>query len=251
MRGRLVRRLSLVALLFGTVAPGMMQKEAAAATPISSCGPIMESGSYELTQNIASYGGDCIMVQAPFVTIDLKGFSIASGSTSGTGIAANGSLVVRDGTIYNFSTGIRAGEGAVIERVRLAFNGVGVDASLAWGGSVVVKDSVFNDNQAHGILMTSGTVTGSLFNRNSTAILSTRSSMITSNTLAQNGTGIDVQGAGASVQNNTVTDSWNAAIRITCPANIIGNTVTGSAWPFIVQDRVWECNFGHNVVRSW
>ena len=155
--------LATVVALLGAGTPGVVL-EVAAGTPINSCGPIMQSGSYELTQSIASFGGDCIMVQAEFVTIDLKGFSVSGGGSWGTGISG-------------------------------------------WGRGLVVRD---------------GTV------RNMTAIVSNYGGTIANNVLSQNSTGIDSRGVGVSIHNNTVIDSWNIRISVMCPANIIGNTVTGA-----------------------
>jgi hypothetical protein len=252
MQGRrALLRLSMVAVLIGVGIPGMV-REVAAGIPISSCGPIMQSGSYELTQGLAA-NGDCLVVQAEFVTIDLKGFAISGMSGWGTAIVGGWGrgLTVRDGMIYNFNTGIRASEGAVVERVRLVSNDIGVEAAGPGpAGAVLVKDSVFEHNRMWGVWMSSGTVTGSIFRGNSGAISATSGGTIVNNTLTQNSIGIETQGPGASIQGNTVTGSWNHGVNVTCPANIIGNTVTGGWTPFVVQGPVWECNFEHNLVSK-
>jgi hypothetical protein len=82
---------------------------------------ITEAGAYELVQNLQmSEYGDCVMVQAAFVTIDLKGYAIFSPNRFGTAIGGFGrGMVVRGGTIYNFGTAIRGGDGLVVEQMRI------------------------------------------------------------------------------------------------------------------------------------
>src|SRR5215475_10813625 len=110
--------LSIVAVLLMIAGPGMVTR-AAAATPVSQCMNITEVGAYELVQNIQAYSyGDCLLVQADFVTIDLKGYAIVSSNRSGAAVIGFGrALVVRGGTIYNFYTGIRGSDGLVVERM--------------------------------------------------------------------------------------------------------------------------------------
>jgi len=87
--------LSVVALFLVLCGPGMVA-QAAAATQISSCMMITEPGAYELVQNLQAWSGDCLMVQADFVTIDLKGFGIFGSGQYGTAVGGMGrGLVVR------------------------------------------------------------------------------------------------------------------------------------------------------------
>src|SRR5207253_2241733 len=109
------------------------------------------------------------MVQADFVTIDLKGFGIFGSGQYGTAVGGMGrGLVVRGGTIYSFFTAIRGGDSLVVEQMRVVNNAIGVDAST--GGSASVKDSVFNDNTQWGVSVTNGVVANNSFNRNGTGV---------------------------------------------------------------------------------
>jgi hypothetical protein len=45
-------------------------------TMIKACQTISQPGSYELANNLTATAGDCLMITASFVTIDLAGFSI-------------------------------------------------------------------------------------------------------------------------------------------------------------------------------
>jgi hypothetical protein len=253
---------ALVAVLLVLGGPGMLTP-AAAATPISQCTTITEAGAYELVQNlqISNYG-DCLMVQADFVTIDLKGFAIFSSYRYGTAIGGFGrGLVVRGGTIYNVYTAIRGGDGLVVEQMRIVSNSIGVDGGMAGlTSSVVVKDSVFSDNNQWGVALSTGVVTGNSFTRNGTGVMSGgsnypygnggSSATIANNAFSQNNIGIQTQGP-ASIQNNMIEGGYNA-LWITCPAHIVGNTVVRSGTPVSFQNtNVWDCTFEQNAIRQY
>ena len=247
--------LSVIALFLVLCGPGVVTR-AAAGTPISSCMMITEPGAYELVQNLQAWSGDCLMVQADFVTIDLKGFGIFGSGQYGTAVAGMGrGLVVRGGTIYSFFAAIRGGDGLVVEHMRVVNNSVGVDASM--GGTASVKDSVFNDNSQFGVSVTNGVVANNSFYRNGTGVSAGQfgwypgsGATITNNTFSQNQTGIATQGA-ASIRNNTLEGGYTA-LSIACPAHIVGNTVFRAPVPLTVQNnQVWDCTFEHNSIRQF
>jgi hypothetical protein len=251
--------LAVVAVLLVLGGPGMLTP-AAAATPISQCMTITEAGSYELVQNLQldNYG-DCLFVQADFVTIDLKGYAIISPNRWGSAVSGFGrSLVVRGGTVYNFYTGIRGSDGLVIERMRVVSNMVGVEANSGiMGASAVVKDSVFSDNNQWGVNLSAGVVTGNSFVRNGIGVMGGLfgfppggSITIANNTFSQNSVGIQTQGP-ASIQNNTI-EGGNNAMWIACPAHVVGNTVLRSSMPLMIQNNnVWDCTFDQNSIRQF
>jgi len=249
---------AVVAVLLVLGGPGMLTP-AAAATPISQCTTITEAGAYELVQNLQmSEYGDCVMVQAEFVTIDLKGYAIFSPNRFGTAIGGFGrGMVVRGGTIYNFGTAIRGGDGRVVEQMRIVSNSVGIDGASA--GSVVVKDSVFSDNNISAVSVGAGVVTGNSFTRNGTARLggsmysyppAGSSVTIANNSFSQNNIGIQTSGP-ASIQNNMIEGGYNA-LSVACPARITGNTVLRAGTPVSFQNtNVWDCTFEHNSIRQF
>jgi hypothetical protein len=249
--------LSVVAVLLVLGGPGMLTP-AAAATPISQCMNISEPGAYELVQNLQTYGySDCLMVQADFVTIDLKGYGIFGSNRNGTAVNGFGrNLVVRGGTIYNFYTAIRGFDGLVVEQVRAVSNSIGVDGGSGIANSfVVVKDSVLSDNGQWGVALTTGVVSNSSFTRNGTGVMAGGNGFmgsgatIANNTFTQNMVGIQTQGA-ASIRNNTI-EGGNNALSIACPAHIVGNTVLHAGTPLWVQNNnVWDCTFEHNSIRQ-
>jgi hypothetical protein len=92
----------------------------------SACGSITQSGSYELTTNLRATG-DCLRIDADFVSIDLKGFTIF-GNGTGTGIAnANGSkrreVAISNWVVSNFEYGIALeANNHVVENMRVVSN---------------------------------------------------------------------------------------------------------------------------------
>src|SRR5438067_296876 len=90
-------------LLYCLAAP--VAEVAAAPTKITTCGAIAAPGSYVLDNNLNA-AGDCLLVSADFVTIDLNGFVIIGSAPSGIGIrggpGARHDIVIHDGTIENF-----------------------------------------------------------------------------------------------------------------------------------------------------
>jgi len=81
------------------------QEAGAQPTQITACGPISQSGAYELANNLAFTGnsGACPEMTADFITIDLAGFSI-----TGPGIAGPTTAIEADST----TTGIAVTNGA-------------------------------------------------------------------------------------------------------------------------------------------
>src|SRR5437899_4572911 len=97
--------------------------DAGAVTPISACVTITTPGSYILTRNLVA-AGDCLVVAADFVTIDLAGHMIR-GNRTGIGIQDSGlrkGIAIHDGTITNFLAGLRiCGQASIqilVERMR-------------------------------------------------------------------------------------------------------------------------------------
>ncbi|MGH9900357.1 MAG: hypothetical protein ACRD68_00800, partial [Pyrinomonadaceae bacterium] len=79
---------------------------AAARKPIRSCQTIDDSGSYLLTKSLTA-AGDCLVIAADNVTVDLNGFTI-TGDGTGKGITDGGAqlknITVRNGGVTNFQT---------------------------------------------------------------------------------------------------------------------------------------------------
>jgi hypothetical protein len=189
---------------------------AAFAAPPFNCQTITQSGSYTLTKNLTSTG-DCILIAADFVTIDLAGFTISgSGDPTSIGIRELSpfvfpglrGVVVRNGNVTNFGVGIEllSSLGATIENVNASAN---VSSGTVLGNRAVVRSSRFDDNGGNGLTVSfGGTVTGSTATRNANAGFDAALGSIFVNNLALNNrlTGIAQDCPGAAIA-NAVTDN--------------------------------------------
>lgn len=174
----------------------------AAPTRVNSCQTITSTGSYILTRNIngSAAAGDCITIDAFFVTLDLNGFTIGGPGFIGNVPAGNGIQInaqgatIRNGTITGWNNGIASGfgQGVTVEKVRAIDNAVtGID--VGYGG--IVKDSTAISNARNGISFDEGSIILDNVSRN----------------------------------NGDDTDAFVAyGITGTCPATVVGNSITGS-----------------------
>ena len=196
---------ALVSLGCAALAPAAF----AAPQLINNCRTITQPGSYVLRDNLVA-AGNCLVVQADFVTIDLDGFVI-SGNGTGEGItdlnSSHRGITVRNGTITNFSRGIglSASSGVSVERVRVFSNlndGIGVGQR--------------------------GLVTGSIASENGTGIRAAVGSTILGNTVGRN-TSNGIVGTGSvSVINNMSRNNASVGISVDCPSLVLGNTATAN-----------------------
>jgi hypothetical protein len=109
MRYKFALALPAAAALFVT-APFATRPALAQPTTITACQTISKPGSYVLSGNLSGYG-DCLVITASFVTIDLQGFLI-TGQSAGTGISASEPvdwITVRNGFISGFVTAVQLG----------------------------------------------------------------------------------------------------------------------------------------------
>jgi len=110
---------------------------------IKECQTITQPGSYVVTGNISA-SGDCLVIGANNVTIDLAGFLII-GDNTGDGITDEGNLVVgttiQNGTVSNFAIGInlRSSSATSIDRIL---------STLNTNTGIVVGEIVLDDSPA-------------------------------------------------------------------------------------------------------
>jgi hypothetical protein len=246
---------SLVVTATVVLGLGVCAGQATAQDKIQKCGPITSSGSYVLGNNLTTTD-DCLVIQADFVTIDLGGFVIrrllvrgagdAHGITDGS-VARRG-IIIRNGTIRNFTDGIHLvlSSDILIERVSLHDNtGRGIHA----GQGTVVRDCIVTGNGAQGILLSSeALVTGNLVARNGSdgILLTLGRGNIISNSVHENGaTGIGVVLDGGNlVSNNSSTGNGIVGIGVACPSLVLGNT---AAFNFVGNISVGDgCTVAHN-----
>jgi hypothetical protein len=199
-----------IALALGpmTFVPGAGAR--AAPTLIAACQTINQPGSYVLANNLTAHG-DCLVITADFVTIDLAGFLISGSGSTGTAILRSQGgrgISVRNGSISEFVTGVDLGSagGSIVEGLRVfGISGlvVGNFGIIANG---IVKDNVVAEFRGGGISAT-GTVTGN-------------------NVGGIRDIGISI-GEGSTVIGNTAA-SFTIGISVSCPSNLIDNTAINS-----------------------
>ncbi len=131
---------------------GLAGAVSAAPKSISSCKTIDEPGSYLVTKNLTATG-DCLVVAAPNVTLDLGGY-VLSGNGTGKGIwvlPAGRGAVIRNGTVTDFAGGILAGGDTTVDQIRANDNTVyGIFVST---GSTV-RNSMASNNVEWGLKLT-------------------------------------------------------------------------------------------------
>jgi hypothetical protein len=225
-----------------------VHEAAAAPSNVNACQTLSQPGSYVLAKNLAATG-DCLVVAADAVTIDLAGFAI-TGNGTGSAVKSDGALrtgiSIQNGTISNFATGIDFGFTGIqilVERMRISGNGnVGVGAN----DMAIVKDSLFFQN-GDGINVGSrSVVTGNSSNFNAgSGIAVGLGSTVTGNTSNLNGNNGLVVGNGSTVVNNTTLGNGNFGLIVTCPGNVLGNTATQNGTNQLLQGA--GCNVEHNL----
>lgn len=158
----------LTAALFAMLLIGGLCARASADTAVSTCGTLSAPGNYFLTTNLSATG-DCLVIAADNVAIDLKGKTI-TGNGSGSGITdANSShpfAIVANGKIRNFDTGIdledsgeavisnldsskNTGEGIFIDGCCNTLNSVTANSNGSTGIDINSDDSSLSNIQAN------------------------------------------------------------------------------------------------------
>jgi len=227
-----------IALALGaTILPphaGAQQQEIWEQGPIKikKCETISKSGSYQLANNLTA-PGNCLVIAASFVSIDLAGFSISSSTGSGFGImtapAAPGlslvGIAVRNGSISGFSDQVElaGGDGSIVEGLRISgpasgSGGIGIEANG------IVRDNTAVSIPATAIDVGTGTVIG--------------------NYVSSSGAGIAVQ-SGSTVIGNTAVNNRGEGLVITCPSNVTNNTAVNNLGNLILRGE--GCNNTNNA----
>ncbi len=231
--------------------------------PISECTIIGQSGSYILTNDLAIQSGDCLIIGASHVIINLDGHSIVMTDQNGApqGIAINASgktdITIKNGIIVDPAIGIQfinrsPADGGVyrIENVKI-YNpgGTGIyvtgqtqtdcetDKKCA---RAIIRNCIIKTNQAN----TSAGI----------ALDFSFGSIIENNILYQLGSGISLYGGGSNIVRNNTTQR-NGAYGIDVLASqgnlIERNTVVqnGAYGIYLRKDPTLNVGSDHNVVR--
>ncbi|MGH8490601.1 MAG: hypothetical protein ACREXS_17485 [Gammaproteobacteria bacterium] len=184
-------------------------QEALAVTDITTCQTISESGSFRLTRNLSA-NGDCLVVTADRVEIDLRGHTIG-GDGTGTGVTdqrrrGGFAITLRDGTIANFQQGVNLGqtEGSVVEQLRVVESG---DVGITLFSGRVRSNVVFDVDGSAGIQVGTG--------------------VVADNFVSEVGTTGIVVGSGSTVIGNSVSVAGRDGVSARCPARVADNSVRG------------------------
>jgi hypothetical protein len=224
--------------------------EPALGAVISECTTIGKPGSYVLTRNLTA-AGDCVVIAADFVTLDLAGWVITGDGSTGRGVTGGGrGITVRNGTVTGFSLAVMLGAGAVVEKVRAIDNG-GDGAGIATGSSSMISGNTVSGSPFPIAAGFGSTISGNTTRGGQFGITAGNFSTVSGNNVVGGGVGIFTgfgsivsgntssgsdpsifTGLGSTVTGNTAKEEGNggggsAGIVVDCPSNVIGNTATG------------------------
>ncbi len=152
--------------LTGILALALMSitsEAAAAPTRINTCTTISNSGSYILSRNINGTAAltDCVVIDAPYVTLNLNGFAIGGPGVIGGGSPADGIFVsagntnvtIRNGSLTGWINGIVFDidtDGAAVEGIRSHEN---VNSGMqVLGSGALIRHNITHDNPVASIL---------------------------------------------------------------------------------------------------
>lgn len=231
MFGKVTVSAAILALVLAANPSDGIARGPSGPTQIKSCGTLSAPGSYVVAQNLTA-AGDCLVVAADYVTIDLGGFTLTGDGASGAGITDNlvghVGVAVRNGTITDFNFGVRMENSSrlTIEGVRAINNNV---HGLSIGARSIVKDNTLADNGSIGASVATG-------------------SLVAGNIAFNNGDdGIAVDSA-STVSGNTSTGNVEFGLDVFCPSNVIGNTLQGNTTGDLNTDITGgACNLANNL----
>jgi Right handed beta helix region len=180
---------------------------------ISSCCRITRSGDYIVTQPLTTSSGNCLVIAAPNVKLELRGNNLTGGGiSSGIGLHALSSAghltVVGPTYVSNFGIGVRNDAGAVsMNNVASDSNGVGL---VDTGSNAIFTNVITSGNVRQGALFTHASLV--------------RAVPFTANSNGGDGVVIDA------VRNSTfeISSNFNAGNGLTIKGGSSGNSLLGA-----------------------
>lgn len=222
----LLHALAAAAVILSTTAP------MAAPRVLNTCATITDPGAYVVGRNIAATG-DCFVIAADFVNLDLDGFVIA-GNGSGSGVveqlaAGRKSVTVKNGVITGFlrAVYIPNSTGATVDGLTASGN---LSNAITVGDNATATRNQVSANSGTGLVLGFRSLaSGNNVSDNTGAgILANNGANITGNTVGHNGgSGISVA-EGAVISNNVSRNNTSYGIVADCPSLVIGNTTTNN-----------------------
>ena len=226
----------LTAALAAMLVIGGLCGRARADTPISACGPLALAGNYFLTSNLTATG-DCIVIAASNVGIDLKGKTI-TGNGTGSGITDDGTArnyaIIENGTIRNFNRGINlfTSGAAIISNI---------DSSKNTADGIFIKDccntlsfvrtdnnggaGIFIDSEGSNLatIETKGNGSGGIL------ITSQSNTLVGSAVFNNTGVGVEMDGGESFVINsNIVKNSADGLLMTNCCNGVLNSASSGN-----------------------
>jgi hypothetical protein len=226
-----------------TSAPGSTDGVREPGTPITSIPiTITQPGYYYLTRNLtaAADNQNGITIDADYVTLDLKGFTLTGSNRTGVGIGAVNharQLSVLNGNIVRWATGVDGllASYAEYDHLRAGDNLTGMTIF-----SSTVQDCSIDENNTVGIVLSYSTIRQCQITANSfNGISATSASVIEENRFEMNSQGstgfadIDVTGNDNVIKDNTSRTAPGAFVRLE----------TGAASNAIMRNR-YICTLG-------
>lgn len=232
----IVRALALFACLVSI--------DAAAATTLNKCKTLNEPGPYVLVKNIDA-AGDCFVIAADFVEINLDGYVITG---NGTGSAfleqlavGRRGVTIRNGVVKGFSSAVFMLNSAVtVEKINATGNTFN---AISAGDTSTVRNCQVLDNAGAGVALGQrGMVTGNVINDNQgTGVLVGLGSSVIGNAVGRNVVGI-ATAEGGLVVNNVSRNNSSYGISMDCPGAAIANTTSNNLGNNFNQVGVGTCD---------
>jgi hypothetical protein len=230
-------RILLAAIVASALVAVAPEAQGSGTTTITTCSTTVATNAVLANDLVCS--GDGIVVGAPGITIDLKGFTIrGDGGTDDYGIDDTGGhdrVTVKNGTVRGFYDGIHAESADGFSVTNVVSSGNAVWGMNLFGNKVAVTSSTASGNTQYGIGIAGGsasikssTVSGNTFIGVS---ISGDAGRITSTDASGSQYGISIAGAGASVKSSTVTGNGLEGIVVNGDAaKISGNHADGNGF---------------------
>src|ERR1700730_11418989 len=233
MNIKLSARILTAALFAMLLIGGLGGRASAQATAISTCGTLSAPGNYFLTRNLTATG-DCLVIAADNVAIDLKGKTI-TGNGSGAGITdgdlPHPSAIITNGTIRNFENGIdladsgeaiisnidsskNAGDGIFIDRCCNTLNSVTTNGNGGTGIDIASDDSSLSNIQAN------GNGDGGIF------IGACCNTLVGSTVTKNTGTGVEMEGCCSFVVSSNIQKNSSIGVEMTSCCNGVIKSAT-------------------------
>jgi len=221
MHQRTIRRVATIALALVTALAGVHQARAAGAVNINSCQTLsIGNTTYKLTADLTSCG-NCLVVAADKITIDLQGHSIANTICKGSNAAItdNGSsldvITVKNGSVGGYRIGVNLRLSTRVSVLGVTASGNSAEGIYA-GPQALIKSSVTANNADAGIRVGNrGQVQQCNANDNGVSGIEVDGDncLVTMNTANANGTdGIVLAGNKCTVSYNTANGNGNVGI---------------------------------------